>query len=253
MSKLFNISSEDIFQQFKLSCQIPSVIDGILTHKIILSTAESLGIKVEAAELQQAADNFRLMKKLKSAEQTWNWLQKYCLSLDDFEELVYINVISGRLAQHLFADKVEAFFIENKLNYMGAFIYEVVLTDEDLATELCYAINEGEISFYEVAHQYIQEPELRRSGGYRGMRLRKDLKPEISAAVFAAKPPQILKPIVTSKGIHLILVEELVQPQLDDQLQSQILSDLFSQWLKQQKEQVEIIKNFDFCTTTISK
>ncbi|MBD2430025.1 peptidylprolyl isomerase [Fischerella sp. FACHB-380] len=205
----------------------------------MVSTTENLGIKLETEELQQAADNFRILKKLKSAEQTWNWLQKYYLSLDDFEELVYLNVLYAKLAEYLFADKVEPFFIENKLNYIGAYIYEAILNDEDLAIELFYAINEGEISFYQIVHQYILEPELRRSGGYQGMRLRKDLKPEISAAVFAAKPPQLLKPIVTSKGIHLILVEELVQPKLDDKLRSQILSDLFSQWLKKQIKEVE--------------
>jgi parvulin-like peptidyl-prolyl isomerase len=68
------------------------------------------------------------------------------------------------------------------------------------------------MSFHEVAYQYIQDTSLRRSRGYRGIVRRKDLKPEISAAVFAAKPPQLLKPIVTSSGVHLILVEEIIQP-----------------------------------------
>jgi parvulin-like peptidyl-prolyl isomerase len=97
------------------------------------------------------------------------------------------------------------------------------------------------MSFPEVAHQYIQDTELRRSGGYRGILHRKDLKPEISAAVFAATPPQILKPIVTSSGAHLILVEELIQPKLDDTVRHKILSDLFAAWLKQQLEQAEMV------------
>jgi parvulin-like peptidyl-prolyl isomerase len=96
------------------------------------------------------------------------------------------------------------------------------------------------MSFYEVAHQYIQDTELRRKGGYRGIVRRKELKPEISAAVFAVKPPQILKPIVTSKGIHLVLVEEIVQQQLDDKLRSKIILDLLSTWLKQQVDQLKL-------------
>jgi parvulin-like peptidyl-prolyl isomerase len=118
-------------------------------------------------------------------------------------------------------------------------MYEVVLDDEDLAMELFYGIQEGEMSFYEVAHQYIQDTELRRKGGYRGIVRRKELKPEISAAVFAVKPPQVLKPIVTSSGVNLIWVEEIIQPELDDKLRSQIMFDLFSEWLKQQTEQIE--------------
>lgn len=239
------ISPNDILHQVKLSCKIPSFIKEIITRKIIASTAEDLGIKVEPEELQQSADKLRIMSQLKNAKDTWAWLQKHSLSLDDFEEIVYTTVLSEKLAAHLFADKVEPFFVEHQLNYAGVVMYEVVLDDEDLTIELFYAIQEGEISFPEVAHQYIQNTELRRSGGYKGIVQRKELKPEISAAVFAAQPPQILKPIVTSKGVHLIFVEELVQPSLDDKLRYQILSDLFSAWLKQQIEQVEALINLD--------
>jgi parvulin-like peptidyl-prolyl isomerase len=239
MSQAITITSENILHQVKLSCKIPSVIEEIVTRKIIADAAANVGIKAETEELQKAADNTRLLGKLKSADDTWAWLQKHGLSLDDFEEVIYNNVISGKLAQHLFADKVKPFFVEHQLDYAGVVMYEVVLDDEDLAIELFYGIQEGEMSFYEVAHQYIQDTELRRKGGYQGIVRRKELKPEISPAVFAAKPPQVLKPIVTSSGVNLILVEEIIQPELDDKLRSQIMSDLFSEWLKQQTEQIE--------------
>ncbi len=62
-----------------------------------------------------------------------------------------------------------------------------------------------------MTHRYIEDKELRRKGGYRGILSRKDLKSEISSAVFAATPPEVLKPIVTSKGVHLILAGEIIQ------------------------------------------
>ena len=245
MLKNLTVCRDDIVNHIKLSCQIPTVIEAIATRKIIADAAAEAGIKVELEELQQAADNLRVVNKLLRAEDTWAWLQKYCLSLDEFEELAYLNVISAKLAQHLFAAQVEPLFFANQLDYAGAVTYEVVLDDEDLALELFYAIQEGEISFQEVARQYIQNPELRRSGGYRGVQKRTDLKPEIAAAVFAATPPQILKPIVTPKGAHLIWVEEIMQSQLDEQLHLKILSDLFSAWLKQQIDQAKIVTQLD--------
>jgi len=241
MSKLLTVSPEEIIYQLKISCQIPSVLEGIATRKIIASEAQKIGIKVELEELQQAADNLRLINNLRRADDTLAWLQKHWLSVDEFEEVAHISVLSSKLAQHLFADRVEPFFVEHQLDYAQVVMYEVVLDDEDLAMELFYAIAEGEMSFPEVAHQYIQDTELRRSGGYRGILHRKELKPEISAAVFAATPPQILKPIVTSSGAHLIMVEELIQPKLDDTVRHKILSDLFAAWLKQQLEQAEMV------------
>ncbi len=240
MSEVITIFSEEILQQIKLSCQIPSVVEGILTRQIIARAVKEQGIEVEPEELQQAADNLRLLSNLRSTDATWLWLQKHSLSLDEFEELVELSVTSSKLAQHLFADKVESFFVERQLEYNQVVMYEVVLDEEDLALELFYALQEGETNFYEVARQYIQDPELRRRGGYLGKLPRTRLKPEISAAVFAASPPQIIKPILTASGAHLILVEELIQPELNDMLRREIISVLFSEWLKQQLETFEV-------------
>lgn len=240
MSKVINISQNEILHQIKLSCQIPTLVEGILTRKIVTSTAQEQGILAEPAELQQAADSFRLTNALANANETWLWLQKHSLSLDEFEALIYISVLSSKLAQHLFAQRVESFFVEHHLDYTQVVMYEIVLDDEDLALELFYAIAEGEMSFSEAARQYIQDKELSRCGGYRGRLHRSNLKPEIAVAVFSATPPQLLKPIVTSGGVHLILVEEFIQLQLDEQLRYKILWDLFSQWLKLQLEQFEV-------------
>ncbi|QSJ19973.1 peptidylprolyl isomerase [Nostoc sp. UHCC 0702] len=244
MSQSIIITNEDILHEVKVSCKIPEIVEQIITKKVIIAAAEEAGIKVEVEELQKAADQIRLANKLDSADDTWKWLEKHGLSIDDFEEITYISLISGKLANYLFADKVEPYFFENQLDYVGVVMYEVVLDDEDLALELFYAIKEGETSFYDVAHKYIRDIELRRQGGYLGILRRRDLKPEISAAVFTAKPPQVFKPIVTSKGVHLILLEELIQPDLNEKLRTNIISNLFSHWLNQQVEHSEVIQSF---------
>jgi parvulin-like peptidyl-prolyl isomerase len=228
------ISPEDIFQHIKLSCQLPSIIEAIATRKVILSAAAEAGIQVEVTELQQAADAFRLEHRLQRSEDAWQWMQIHGLSLDEFEEMLGANVLAAKLASHLFADRVKPFFVERQLDYAQVIMYEIILEDEDLAMELFYAIEEEELNFFQVGHEYIQDPELRRTTGYRKPLRRSELKPEISAAVFAAKPPQLLKPIVTSNGAHLILVEEVIAPQLNQVLATQIMSELFAGWLKQQ-------------------
>ncbi|MBD2167802.1 peptidylprolyl isomerase [Calothrix membranacea FACHB-236] len=240
MSQTITITSEDILHQVKLSCKIPEIIEQIVSRKVIIAAAEAAGLTVEVEELQKVADQIRLSNHLDSADETWLWLEKHGLSLDDFEEIVYGTVISGKLTTSLLANKVEPYYFEHQLAYTGAVIYEFVLDDEDLALELFYLIQEGEMSYYDVAHKYIQDTELRRKGGYCGLVRRQDLSAEISAAVFAATPPQVLKPIITSQGVHLILVEEILKTELDNKLRYQILLDLFNEWLKQQIQQVEV-------------
>lgn len=247
MSQAINITSQDILQQVKLSLKTTELIEGIISRKVIANAAKEAGIKVEVEDLQLMADKFRRMYNLYSAEDTWAWMKENNLSLEDFEEVVSNHALSTKLAVHLFADKIEPYFYEHQLDYAAVVMYEVVLDDEDLALELFYAIKEGEMSFYDVAHKYIQDVELRRKGGYLGLLYRKDLKPNISAAVFAAQSPQVIKPIVTSKGVHLIFVEEMIERQLDNWLRNKIAADLFDEWVKKSLVQLKLGINIEIC------
>jgi parvulin-like peptidyl-prolyl isomerase len=241
MSNIVKISNEDIIYHLKISCQIPGLLEAIASRKIITETAEKEGIAIEIAELQQSADSLRLVNNLVKAEDTWEWLRKHYLSLDNFEEIANLNLLSAKLAHHLFAEKIEPFFYAHQIDYSAAVTYEAVLDDEDVALELFYALKEGEISFQEIARQYIQNPEIRRAGGYQGIRKRSDFRPEIASAVFAANPPEILKPVITPKGVHIIVVEEIIAPELNEQMRIAILGDLFTNWLKEQINQLEIV------------
>lgn len=241
MSNILNISQEDIIHKLKLSCQMPGVLEAVATETIIAKAVLEAEITVTPEEIQDEADRVRFEQRLVKAADTWAWLKKYHLSLDDFEASIQTNILSRKLAHFLFANKVEHFFYQHQLDYVAAVTYEVILEDRDLALELFYALQEGEISFPQIARSYIQNPELRRAGGYQGIRHRRDFRPEIAATIFAANPPQVLKPITTQKGVYLIWVEEIIQPQLDEQMRFQIQQELFSGWLKQQIDQLEIM------------
>lgn len=241
MESFLKLSTADIIYYLRLSCQIPTILEAIATQKLIAEAAEKFAIELTTEELQQAADSIRLANQLLKADDTWAWLEKHYLSIDDFEEIAKKNLLSIKLANHLFADKIEPYFYAHKIDYTGVVTYEVVLDDEDLALELFYALQEGEISFQEIARQYIQNTEIRRAGGYQGIRYRSDFRPEIAAAVFAANPPQILKPITTPKGVHIIAVEEIITPELDEQRRIQIARDFFTNWLQQQLSQIEVL------------
>ena len=245
MPESLTISTANIIHTIKLNCQIPDVIKTIATQKIITEAAQEAGIEVNEAELQEEGDKLRLEKKLVKAQDTWTWLKKHHLSVQEFEELVYYDVLSQKLANHLFSAQVEKFFYERKLDYFTAVTYQVIFDDRDVALEMFYALQEEEITFPEIANLYIQEPELRRIYGYQGLQHRKDFRAAIAAAVFAATPPQILKPITTLKGVYLIWVEEIMHPTLDDKLREKIITELFSDWLKQQIEYLKIVTQID--------
>lgn len=235
MTENVSISDSKIIRQLKISGQLPTILKNIYTDKIIKDKAQANKITLDEDELQQVADSFRLQNNLISAEATFNWLRKHNLSTEDFEYLIHSKALATKLAHVLFGENAKAYFYEHKLDYTKAAIYEIVLPQFNLALELFYGIQEREFSFWEIAHQYIENIELRRRGGYRGLLSRNELKPEISAAVFAAQPPQILKPILMEQQAHLIYVEEIIQPELNETLHHQIVDSLFEEWLDRQQ------------------
>lgn len=242
MAQKIIITEADLIHQLKLTCQIPTLMEQIATRKIILAAAEEHGITVTTQELQEAADNMRLLNGLNDAQSTWKWLEKNHLSLDDLEEALQSNILANKLAEHLFGEKAEAWFVEHQLDYMRAALYEVIVENEDLAWELFYSLKEKEITFFEVAQKYIQDKELRKVGGYRSLVSRKEMKPEISHLVFSTNSPQLLKPIITSEGCHLVYVDEIIQPQLDNLLRYKICSDMLENWVKDKLEKLDLSK-----------
>jgi parvulin-like peptidyl-prolyl isomerase len=228
------ITLQDSIDEAKISGKFNELVQGFLRRQIIAQQAQQLGIEATTQELQVAADRLRKNQKLDTAEATLKWLKDNFLSVDDFEKIVVHKLITEKLAQHLFGDRVEHYFYQNTLEYGGATIYEVVLEDSELAMEIFYSLQEGDLNFADVARQYIPDSELKRRGGYLGTVNRKQLRPEISAAVFAAKPPQLIKPTITAIGVHLIYVEQISEPKLDELLYQKILMDMFDTWLDEQ-------------------
>jgi parvulin-like peptidyl-prolyl isomerase len=233
MTELLTVSAEDVLQQVKLSGQLAAIQESISIRRIIQKTAAEKGIEVTSEEVQVSADEFRKVNNLQRAENTLAWLQQRGLAVEDFEAMIHFSILQSKLAKHLFTDQVDAYFAAHQLEYMKVSLYEVILEDEDVALELFYSLKEEEITFFEIAQQYIQDTELRRRGAYRGILKRAELSVEISSAVFASAPPQLLKPILSANGIHLIYVEEILSPELNEKVQNEILFSLFSEWLKQ--------------------
>ena len=240
-----SISSQKILNKLKLSYQLPQVIEEIVKQEIIEHWFTYLNLTISEQELQQNADRIRIAQKLYESKDTIAWLKKYYLTVEDFEEIIKYQLKTQKLAQHLFSEKIEPFFYDHQHEYTAAVIYEVILDDQDLAIELFYELSEDEISFAEIVHQYSKNPQLSHGDGYKGVLTRAQLKPEISAPVFAAQPPQILQPIITSEGVHLIKVEKIIKPSLTEQVRFQIMQQLFKEWLKQKLVEITLNCNLD--------
>jgi hypothetical protein len=243
MSQQMTLTLNDVIQQAKTRLLIPNLVENVVQQRLILNAAATEGITVSTEELQKTADAMRTANNLLSAQSTLTWLERHHLSVEDFEDIAYYTLVHQKLVQKVCASQVEAYFAAHQLDYAMAVIYEVPIDDHDLAMELFYALTEGDIDFLSIVHQYL-DPSARLRGKYRRVVRRRDLKPNFSAAIFAAQPPTVLKPIRTDRQSHLIYVTELIEPELTPEVRQQIMDQLFQEWLRQKSQQVVVQTNF---------
>jgi hypothetical protein len=233
------LTNIDLLQQAKFRYEMAPLVQSAIQAKIILTGAEKQGVVIAAADLQAAADAMRVKHRLLSAKDTLNWLNQQHLSVTDFEELAYAELLRDRLARILFDDQIEAHFADRQLDYQRAIIYQLMLTSQELAMELFYAWQERETDFLSLLHQYGTTT----GHDYKVHQTlrRRDFPPELSAPIFAATPPTLLRPIHTERGSFLVYVAELIAAKLDDYTRSNIREELFQQWLQKQQKEAEIV------------
>ena len=226
-----SLDNEEIICLLKQNLEFKEVYQKILSKKVIDQVAEERAITVTVEEIQNQANQQRHEKRLEKAADTLAWLADQMITSDDWEAGIRERLLAQKLAESLFSKDVEKYFIQNRLNFEQVSLYQIIVPYERLARELFYQIEEEEISFYHAAHLYDIDPRRREQCGYEGKLYRWGLKADFAAIVFGSNPGEILSPVKTDQGYHLILVEEFIQAELTPERYQEILQKLFKDWL----------------------
>jgi parvulin-like peptidyl-prolyl isomerase len=225
------IELEEIVNFLKSEMNLKEVCQKILFQKLICQVAQRRGIIVTTEEIEAEADRQRREKRLEKATDTLSWLTDQLISLHDWEVGIRNRILSQKLAQTLFAKEVESFFLQNRLSFEQVLLYQIIVDSEKLAQELYYQIEEREISFYHAAHLYDIDDNRRKNCGYEGKIYRWAIQADIAAIIFTTIPKQLIGPLKTDQGYHLLMVEELIPAELSPERYQEILNNMFQQWL----------------------
>lgn len=226
------IDLEEFVAWLKKSLQFKQTFRDLLSQRIINREARSRGVQLTDAEVQAIGDEFRLTHQLEKAADTIAWLTEEMISAEDWEAGIRDRLLTTKLKEAMFGAEVERVFIENRVNFDQVSLYQIVVPYGQLAQELFYQIEEREISFFEAAHLYDIDPKRRENCGYEGRLYRWSLLPEMAAIVFGATSGELLRPIQIEENHHVILVDQLIDAELSDAIRTEILDNLFDEWIK---------------------
>ncbi len=225
------IEANEIIELLRRELQLKTFSQKVLQKKVIEKAAQERGLTVTPEEIQVVGDQLRREKRLEKAADTIAWLVDQMISVEDLEAGIRDRLLAQKLAEHLFSKEVEKVFVQNKLQFDQIILYQIVVANLQLAQELFYQIQEGEISFFDAAHLYDIDENRRHLCGCEGKVYRWGLKPDIAVAVFSAQPGEVIRPIQTERGYHLFLVEKFLPAELTPQRYQEILHNMFNEWL----------------------
>ncbi len=222
---------DEILSFLRKSIRFKETYQAVLYQKVIAQAAQSRGLTVTPEEIQAEANRLRREKRLEKATDTLAWLADQMMTADDWEAGIRDRLLAKKLAECLFAKEVEKFFAQNRLDFDQILLYQIILPAQKIAQELFYQIEEREISFYEAAHIYDVDERRRHQCGCEGKLYRWNLKPDIAAVVFSTQLKEVVGPLKTERGYHLLMVEEFIPAELTPERYQDILDRMFREWL----------------------
>ncbi|WP_066383638.1 MULTISPECIES: peptidylprolyl isomerase [unclassified Anabaena] len=226
-----HIAPEEIVHFLKTEMNLKEVYQKILFNKVIWQVAEERGITLTTEEIEAEANRQRRERSLEKAADTMAWLANQLMTPDDWEMGIRDRLLSQKLAHVLFAAEVEAFYEKNQREFEQVILYQIIVESEKLAQEIYYQIEDGEISFYEAARLYDLDDVRRKKCGYEGKIYRFNLPSNIASVVLRKQPQELIGPLQTEEGYHLLMVEEFLAAELTPDKYQEILNNLFHKWL----------------------
>lgn len=233
------VSFGEIFKWVRYKGTFPALQEK-LEQTLILQGAAEMGLVPGVVDLQEAADQIRREHNLYSSSDTAAWLKARGLTLDDLEALAGLRFMAGKIRERLADGNVEHYFNENRRSFDRAVISQIVTAEEGMARELLAQIKEEGVSFYALAQEYSTDRVTGDLNGLVGRVDRRSLSPQVEAVLFSAESGDVVGPVKTDQGYHLIKIEKMEPAQLDPVTTERIKDLLFREWLAQAMKKATI-------------
>jgi parvulin-like peptidyl-prolyl isomerase len=244
----------------KLGQRSISLLDALHCHKlgrcsdflqaaiesaVIEETAAREGIAITADEVEKTADEFCRRNGVRSSVGRLAWLQSQGLTEADLRRAVRHEVLTAKVKDFVTAGQVECFFAERKADFDYAVVSHIVVDDAALAELVRRQADNREADFRMLAIRHNTDPATAESAGFLGPVVRSQLDPALQSAVFAANPGQVIGPIRTPLGWHVVKVWSVSNASLEGETRETVADIVFDAWLARQCAAAELVLDAD--------
>jgi parvulin-like peptidyl-prolyl isomerase len=232
LPKISPATNEDILAYLRHSYKLAEIASLAEREALILKLGDRFNIMISDEELQAAGDTFRLEHKLLGTSETLAWLQEQRISVEDWTQSIKIRLLTKKLKEHLFGDAVDAHYLNNRNDFKRVALSQILVRDLPDALKVVHAIREENASFCALALEYSKGKHSKENGGFVGVRFLAELMPEISQAITETREEEVIDPVQTKLGYHIIRIEKWFPAELNESIRQKTLDFLFQTWLQ---------------------
>ena len=230
--EISSATDADIIAYLRQSCKMAEIATLTERNSLILKVCENLGITVPDEELQTAGNTFRMENRLLEANATLAWLSQQRITVEDWTQGIRVTLLTKKLKEHLFGEAVDNHYLQNRNDYKRVAFSQILASNLEDALKVIRAIREENASFCVLALEYSKVKQAKENGGFIGDRFLTELMPEIAKAVSEAKEGEVLAPIQTKFGYHVLKIEKWFPVELNESIRERIMDSLFQAWLQ---------------------
>jgi parvulin-like peptidyl-prolyl isomerase len=229
------ISSQEVMDFLRRDLKLQNIYRDIIAQRIVNQVAQEAGQAVDEEEVQRELDNLLYVYRLDHPSELLSWAADHLATLGDVRRRVSEKLLSKKLARYLFLEQAQNQLEHGHQNFEIISVYKILVPYENLAREIFYQIEEEEISFFEAAHVYDLDEGRRLRCGFEGRMQRWQLPPDLTELLSNTAVGEVVGPSRTADGHSmLLLIDELLVPELVPETIDQIIDNLFQDWLANQ-------------------
>ena len=120
------ITEEDFILHLKLNHQFLPLLESMIKDKVTIHAAKKRKLETTVEEMQKTADDFRLTLGLHRAQDTYEWLERLGISVDQFENFINEQLLKSQMIKAVTPKTaVEEYFKLNSPKFDTVDIYRI--------------------------------------------------------------------------------------------------------------------------------
>lgn len=227
------LTNEEIIAYLRRSHKFAEITALAERDALILALCEQHGITVSEQELQAAGDEFRREYKLLGASATLAWLSQHRITVQDWAEGIRVAQLEKKLKEHLFGASVDGHYLSNRKDYRRIALSQIVVRDLTDALTIIARVQEDKATFCALALEYSKGKQSKEKGGFAGIHFLSKLMPEMAQAIYEANEGEVIGPVQTKLGYHIIKIEKWFPVEFNESVREEVLESLFQAWLRE--------------------